>query len=442
MYPASAPSGQPRGARDERSSSRKGPRPIARHRSGRGGPARGGGRETWRSGSLAQPAGRRLRPTSRHATPGSAPATSAARIPLNRGFRDPARPVSRPAPIDLPPNETRPRPVPSPAAPRIEPSWSGPRPEPTMTAPPIMPSVRAVTPSAARRPNRSRPWCRKSRPAAPVSAALVASDATSADLQPPSVGAQDDRLEFLERDIASTFDDEISEVRSQIATPSVPPSTAVEVEPPQRAPTGYEEPSPADLTEVAAGFPVAATSTEPEPGPDARPFRGGAPEARPRTRTRSVDPSGERAPRESSPLGQSPTPYRPIDRGPRKRRPPRDRIGLGRRGEPASRLRSDSNRPGTSSDREGGSEPSPEAEWPTVRDILANHRSSPGPRPAVERRRKGEAGDPRRCRKSPPSGSCPAGSPCPRSGRASWAWDCWPVRCPGGGRSTPVMRPS
>jgi tetratricopeptide (TPR) repeat protein len=162
------------------------------------------------------------------------------------------------------------------------------------------------------------------------------------------------------------------------------------VEWPQHERTSSEELSPADFTGVSAEpLPSAASSTEPEQGPDARPFQSGAPGGRPKNRSRSVDPGGERTPREPSPPGQPATPHRPIDRGPRKRRPPRDRIGLGRRGDSASRLRPDSDRPGTSSDREDGSDPGQEAEWPTVRDILANHRSSPGPRPAVERRREG-----------------------------------------------------
>jgi hypothetical protein len=84
--------------------------------------------------------------------------------------------------------------------------------------------------------------------------------------------------------------------------------------------------------------------------------------SRPRSRARSgVD----------SPAG----PTRPMDRGPRRRKPPR---------RPRRQVEAPE-----SSDDEPASAPGIDAGLPSVQDILATHRNSPGPRPAVERSRRG-----------------------------------------------------
>ncbi len=157
--------------------------------------------------------------------------------------RDSARPVSRPASMDAPPTETRPRPAPSPVAPRFEPTWSVPRPEPTMTAPAHRARPCGPTPaSAVLRPDPIETVV----PEVPSAAPVPASDATSADLQPPLVAARDDRLELLDRDLVSALADELSEVQSPTSSSSVPASTAVEVESSQpfRSDGSSEEPRP------------------------------------------------------------------------------------------------------------------------------------------------------------------------------------------------------
>jgi hypothetical protein len=107
---------------------------------------------------------------------------------------------------------------------------------------------------------------------------------------------------------------------------------------------------------------------------------------------RSDDASRASGGREASAIREaSPVTSRPIDRSPRRRKPPRDRVGGARRNDPPRRSRPDGDPSVSSGDPEEAPAPSIlEVELPSVRDILANHCNSPGPRPAVERPRKGK----------------------------------------------------
>ncbi len=98
----------------------------------------------------------------------------------------------------------------------------------------------------------------------------------------------------------------------------------------------------------------------------------------------AVGSKGRRDP--SSTVGPAAASQRSIERGPRRRKPPRERGAGGRRGESPGRMRpesGDNERPG---DRPAGDRPDARVEWPSVREILANHQGRTGPRPAVERR--------------------------------------------------------
>jgi tetratricopeptide (TPR) repeat protein len=78
---------------------------------------------------------------------------------------------------------------------------------------------------------------------------------------------------------------------------------------------------------------------------------------------------------------------RPSPREPKARRNERARLGSERRGEGARAIRANDVRWGSgSSPREAATHPD-DVVWPSVKDILANHRGSPGPRPAVLRAR-------------------------------------------------------
>ncbi len=130
-----------------------------------------------------------------------------------------------------------------------------------------------------------------------------------------------------------------------------------------------------------------AFATEPEEAPEPTPTRVAEAETSPGGSERSVGVGVSRGVREAIVSGRAHSaPHRPIDRGPRRRKPPRERLGGGRRTEFASRVRPVPEDTETPADTRPADEPGPELEWPSARDILANHRTSPGPRPAVDRR--------------------------------------------------------
>ena len=94
----------------------------------------------------------------------------------------------------------------------------------------------------------------------------------------------------------------------------------------------------------------------------------------------------------AQPLASAPVaevaPPRPSTRAPRRRRP-RERMGSGRRGDPPRRLRSEPAPPGAGGDRRRDSEPA-DVELPSAREILENHKNSPGPRPAASWSKRGK----------------------------------------------------
>src|SRR5262249_40100567 len=108
---------------------------------------------------------------------------------------------------------------------------------------------------------------------------------------------------------------------------------------------------------------------------------------RPKAQARSGDASQPRGERGPSAFGEAtPGASRPIDRGPRRRKLPRARVGGARRNDVPRRSRPEGESPEPSGDHEASPAASiSEVELPTVRDILANHRNSHGPRTAVER---------------------------------------------------------
>ncbi len=280
--------------------------------------------------------------------------------------RDTERPLYRPPSVS-PPTVDRPtRPVPTPSAPRIEPVWKAPRADFAPATPRVEPELRPTPPPAA---YRDEP--RATPSSDPPASSPQASDFTEKPFQQPD-----------------------STVAGQVQPTEVEAGDALVDAHPTRAPfEPWEAESDASPSEYvvpaflleAEKFDVAETdvfeapplgsesshSAETDPDPDVIRSPRQSAAARPSSRTRSGDGEGVRT-------GRGPTsgagPARPMDRGPRRRKPPR-----------RSRIDAVASE---SIDHERGPA-SNEAELPSVRDILATHRNSPGPRPAVERSRRG-----------------------------------------------------
>src|SRR5262249_46078061 len=95
----------------------------------------------------------------------------------------------------------------------------------------------------------------------------------------------------------------------------------------------------------------------------------------------------DQAPSTATNAAAGPSP--PIDRT-TETRGTRERIARGRRRDLPRRPRPVAGLPESASDPEANAPPFADSELPSVRDILVNHRNSPGPRPAVERGRRGQ----------------------------------------------------
>lgn len=129
----------------------------------------------------------------------------------------------------------------------------------------------------------------------------------------------------------------------------------------------------------------AAPTPNDEPGIDLAAGTGDIGTDRPASEAETSRARGDREP--ITPCGPPQAPQRLAERGTRRRKPGRDRTAGGRRGESSIRARQTSNDIDDRGDRRLGGRAEPEVEWPTVRDILANHQSRSGPRLAVERGR-------------------------------------------------------
>lgn len=151
-----------------------------------------------------------------------------------------------------------------------------------------------------------------------------------------------------------------------------------------------DESSPLALSDDRTADDREETDPSPGPEPEIPSSEYGLIPDRPRARHQSGDSSGARRRRGPSAFEEEiEGPSRPIDRRPRRRKPPRERAGGGSRSDSLRRSRHEEE-PSDSFGRpqEGAATSIPEVELPSVRDILATHRNSSGPPPAVDRPRK------------------------------------------------------
>ena len=427
MYPASAPSGQlvdPAAVEPGHSRRRPGRTCSGRDRQPPGGSSRGRRQPTGAEPDRWRPAGRRPKPTSSpaqarlgagraqrgaYSTPGDAP-------------REPTRPVS-------PPTRRR-------AACRTRPRTRPHAGRHADRADLECPASRTAPPTAARRSGRApvapcrlavptsqldheaiarHPAGRRRVPAIPDSRRggpkhrRSRSRARSRATPPTRISTKmDDGPDECETEmpapVAVVVDPVVDGLRVRSGMPGSQPSQRDWREPgateafatdARGRPRADADPSPAAAETStgrpgrdrrAAGVSPRGASRRSVSGRDTRPLTGRS-IASPRRR--------EAAPRNAWAVDGGPSsrrefvPYRTT----RRRRPIRDR-----RDEPG---------PGDRNGRRSGTS------WRIIGP-------APARRPAVERRRNGQSGDPDGARMSRPSGSCPSGSPCRRSRPVSW----------------------
>ncbi len=326
-----------------------------------------------------------------------------------------------------------PRPSPAPSTPLIEPAWAAPRPDPSPSAPRVDLAAWPTSGLAAGapQPNATRPLePRLHSPAARLpheheavlaeseSPAPAVGDATTEALVATSTGAfvgrtgitdsgEDDASapDWLRRDPPGQSGDEVevpkksTEAERSISVEATHPSG-----PASGLPAGISDQAiPSDGLGRAEDDPASDPTSSPGDLDDLGPFetasRSETPAGQPEHGHAASGPSAGRRPGDA--IDEEESQYtllaseatggatRPADRGSRRRRPPRERMSGGRRIDSPRRSRREDEPERYSRDRDQESRTSaPEVELPSVRDILANHRKSPGPRPAVERPRK------------------------------------------------------
>ena len=288
------------------------------------------------------------------------------------------------------------RPVPNSAAVRFEPTWTGP-PEPSPGLPPApAPSwsdwiarERPMDPAAGRRLAEPIP------PVAPrpnAGSPKASSTATGLDTDPgespqDADGPGNSGFEIPDSifeipdstfqiaevgDVRDASTDEIGAVRNQILESDIGDLVSVrgttESDPGLFGGELESEPGPGGLSQVDERGVI-----DPRESP-----------AKPATEDRVSDR------RDATLLSERfDDPPRPLVRENRNRRTDRARAGSDRRGEGGRGIRADDTTTGRDSSRRGATPRADEVAWPSVKDILANHRSSPGPKPAVMRTRPG-----------------------------------------------------
>ncbi len=338
---------------------------------GEGGTA--GDPERWRARWKAAEAHFRARADRLRTGTGVRPTGSSPPTPTTEAKREAPRP-----PVDAVV-----RPTPRPAAPRIEPGWSARLGETSARVPRVEPVRRSeYQPPEAVRPGGfpgfepKIPTDRGARiePIAPLPRIQVIDESSR------------ESTRAAEFDNTETWSDATLIERTESAEDSI--------ESPAGNSAGQESEVLARLMDVSppeeAGEPraeeeliSAAPTSMPEPRID---VTAASDDTRAGSRPRDTETIGRRGDREPvMPGGSSPSTQRPLERGTRRRRPGRDRAASGRRSESSIRARSGANDLDERDDRRPGGRAEPEVEWPTVRDILANHQSRSGPRPAVER---------------------------------------------------------
>jgi hypothetical protein len=294
-------------------------------------------------------------------------------------LKDDDRPAYRPPSMSPPPVE---RPAPSPSPPRVEPAWRPPRPDARLTVPLLGPAPWPVSePEISRRQPRTTPSADR-----PVAAESASTEARIEEPESTTPGwAKPADAEAREPVGFTHPTDPPPQVVGWVEPTEVEPAESLEFDQSTdphpdvvewATPTDIETEHPFDSThppypplepldpEVDEALPPDGESSysigavpddevvAPAPRPIAEP---------PRSRARAAV---------ESPAG----PARSVDRGPRRRKPPR-------------RPRRDVEPPDSAAD-DRQSAPVFDAELPSVRDILATHRNSPGPRPAVARPRR------------------------------------------------------
>jgi hypothetical protein len=314
-------------------------------------------------------------------------------------LKEPDRPLYRPPSMSPPPVD---RPAPAPSAPRIEPAWKPPRPDAQLKTPRLSP-----THWPAPQPDVIPP---ASKAAPPTEEPEVARPGPAAELEPAGVGwaqpPDDDaeqpggftRAGTAREGVTDEARDGVAEVGARRAEPpGTSPAPPTRPQPPivhhpvvNRSEVSQPEPPAVEslqLADVAAERPSAYA----DPGEWPSEFLAAALEEAPRFDDESSYSVGlvpdnvvatpprpsiaGRPKRRARPADASPSaPTRPMDRGPRRRKPPR-----------RSRREPDA---AESASAEVAAAPAVDADLPSVRDILATHRNSPGPRPAVERPRR------------------------------------------------------
>jgi hypothetical protein len=252
-------------------------------------------------------------------------------------LREPDRSRLRASVTPTTPGGSPTRPVPIPTARKIDSAWNTTRTEPTPATSPLGPALRPTAEAATDR------------------SVGIAANSDDPTLSPPpvqieTVASFDSGQPLIEQDwtdiIAAAVD-----------------ATAEHASPVEPQPLG-DDPQPLTL---------AAPESPESPRPAA--VRSDLP-------TDADIPASEFTVSTAEPPGSVPS--APIDRRPKPRRP-RERPAGGRRTEPLRRARAETAVPDSAADSEADTPGFIEPELPSVRDILVNHRNSPGPRPAVER---------------------------------------------------------
>jgi hypothetical protein len=261
-------------------------------------------------------------------------------------LRETDRSLSRPTASGSTPAGPPIRAVPTSSARRIEPTWNAPRPVPTPATPRLGPVLRPTPRSAAEH------------------AEWVASTSAEPAIPPASVSPEVDVSEDASRFLIAENPADLV-VETVIATalpPGVDRCNAIDKDPfgDDSQPAIVIAPEPA-----AASEPVSAPA---DPSPE------------------DIDPAIDET--VSTANEDASGPLRNIEPSPKSRKP-RDRIGGGRRSGPHRRPRAEAGAPDSSAGPEAIAPAFTGAELPSVRDILVNHRNSRGPRPAVERQRRG-----------------------------------------------------